>query len=116
VRASRVLLVDLPLLTRELVTELLAGCSDVTIVGESSETELPDVVWRKRANVVIAAAEDAAIPDAVRMLLDEHGLRVVVLTNRGRTSTVAELVPAYTEIGELTPSALAQAVSGVAAA
>jgi DNA-binding NarL/FixJ family response regulator len=103
-------------MTRELVTELLAERADVTIVGESSEAELPDVVWRTRANVVIAAADDAAFPDAVRTLLAERGLRVVVLTNRGRTSTVAELVPTYSEIGDLTPSSLAQAVSGVAAA
>jgi DNA-binding NarL/FixJ family response regulator len=116
VRPSRVLLVDLPRITRELVTELLAAHADVTIVGESSEAELPDAVWRTRANVVIAAAEDAGMPDAVRMLLDEHGLRVVVLTNRGRTSTVAELVPTYTEIGELTSASLVHALSGAAAA
>jgi DNA-binding NarL/FixJ family response regulator len=116
VKTSRVLLVNLPRLTRDLVTEVLEAHANVTIVGESSEAELPDVVWRTRANVVIAVVDDASVPDAIRMLLDERGLRVVLLTNRGRTSTVAELAPTYTEIGDLTPASLVHALSGAAAA
>ena len=103
-------------MTRELVTELLAEQADVTIVGEAREAELPDAVWRTRANVVIAEVGDASIPEAVRRLLDEHTLRVVVLTNRGRTSTVVDLVPSYPEIGELTPTSLVQALTRAFAA
>lgn len=101
-------------MTRDLVVDLVGARDGVTIVGAARERDLADAVARTGANVVILGVADDRVPDGVQRLLEERGLRVVVLTNRGRSSTVADLAPAYTYIEELTVDSLVAVLAGAA--
>ncbi len=115
VTTTRVLLVGLPRITRDMVREMLESRSDVEIVGETAEDGLAESVGRVRPDVVIIGAEEPALPAAAAALLDERALRVLAITTRAGTGVLAELVPRQAELGQLTGEALVKVLADAAA-
>jgi DNA-binding NarL/FixJ family response regulator len=101
---TRVLLAQLPLMLRDLVSEIVGRESDMEIVGEVSEgAQLVAVAHATDAEFVIANLEDAELPSPYRKLLDERpGMKVLGLEGDGRLGVLYELVPRKVALGELT--------------
>jgi chemotaxis response regulator CheB len=115
VTTTRVLLVGLPRITRDLVRDVLGERRDVEIVGETTEEGLAESVQRARPDVVIIGAEESALPPAATALLDERALRVLAITKRAGTGVLAELVPRQAELGQLSTEALLRVLEGAVA-
>jgi chemotaxis response regulator CheB len=115
VKTTRVLLVGLPRITRDMVRDALEARSDVEIVGETEEDGLADSVGRLRPDVVIIGAEEPALPPAATALLDERALRVLAITMRAGTGVLAELVPRQAALGQLSGESLVRVLADAAA-
>ncbi len=105
-KKTRVLLVDLPRVTRDMVSGLLDGRQDIEIVGDCVEADLARAVERLHPSAVVMATSEAELPESAVALLDERSLHVVVITNRGGVGVLAELVPHQALLGLMDGDAL----------
>jgi siroheme synthase (precorrin-2 oxidase/ferrochelatase) len=112
VRATRVLLVGLPRMTSEKIKALLDDSPELTIVGESSQSDLSEAVSRTKANVIVVPSDDTQMPAAAHDLLDKRALRVVAITRRGNSGVVVELTQRRSHIDVLTRESLIRALEG----
>jgi DNA-binding NarL/FixJ family response regulator len=104
---TRIVLVDMSPLLREIVRETLAREPDLDIVSEhEAGVDLRDAVERDDADFVIVGS-DAGADAAVRSLFAaDRGLRALELRSDGRESVLYELRPHRVALGEISPDKL----------
>jgi DNA-binding NarL/FixJ family response regulator len=97
----------LPRMLREIVAEALATAPGLTQVGEAApQPNLAAAIRRHRAAFVVAGM-GALSTEEVAAALDEFPrLRVLVLTQGGRTADLHELRPHRERLGEVSPERL----------
>jgi DNA-binding NarL/FixJ family response regulator len=106
----RVLLFDMPLMLRQIVSEIIAAEPDLETVGELEDMRL--VATRQPDVVIVGLGVDepvfeARVPDVVRALLDDlPRTKVLGLSQDGRTGHLYELRLQKAPIGEVSPARL----------
>jgi two-component system, NarL family, response regulator DesR len=103
---TRVMLVDMSRMLREVVGAVLALEPDMDVVGEvAGGASLVTAVGRHRADVVVLGTDHLPVSDACLALLDEcPAVVVLALTDEGRSAAVCRL------IGEVAADGLVQAI------
>jgi DNA-binding NarL/FixJ family response regulator len=109
-KTIRVVVVDLPLMLRQIISQIINAEPDLDIVGELEDMRL---VAARQPHVVIVGLGisgpvlEAQVPDVVRRLLDDlPRSKVLELSQDGRTGYMYELRPQKASVGELSPARL----------
>ena len=115
---TRVLLIDMAPMTREIIRRTFAGAKDVALVGEHpADAPLVRVVEEGDADVVIFGTTDVGLPpDCAELMHKRPKTRVLTVERNGRAAFLYELRPYAVPLGEVSPSKLLDAVRGTAAA
>jgi DNA-binding NarL/FixJ family response regulator len=109
---TRVLLVDLPPLVRDVVTHLLAGEDGVEVVDSLSSSDLESAVQRTSANVIVLPADESNLPAAGRRFLEERGnVRIVGLVDHARSGVVGHLTIQTGWLDDLSKASLVGAIT-----
>jgi DNA-binding NarL/FixJ family response regulator len=111
---TRIVLIDMSPLLREIVRETLSREPDLDVVAEHAATvDIGEAVERGHADFVIVG-EDARAAESVRALVaSDRGLRALELHADGRESVLYELRPHRVALGELSPDALLRTIRAV---
>lgn len=100
----RVAIIGLPPLIRELVRDLIAGNEDMAIVERGDAADGVDVC-------IVGTEEDAvSLCDVPRM---SRPPRVIGISSDGRRTTLCELRPVVSALGDLSPDELLDVIRGV---
>ena len=115
---TRVLLIDMPQMLRQIIRRTLARDSRFVIVGEYTEHVAIDVaVDRSSADYVIMGSGVFESRDVRRRLLEEGPqVRVLALGPDGAHATLYRLRSEEVELGEASPERLASILAGDASA
>ena len=116
----QIILVDMPLLLRELIEEAVAAQPDMHLVGMVPDADaLVDATRETRPDFVlfgIAAADEDRFPDASLRLLDASPrTRGLGIEPTAGNAYLYELRPERTVIGEVAPADVVQAIRAAAA-
>lgn len=116
----QILLVDMPLLLRELIEEALAAQPDMNVVATVPDPEALVAATREaRPDFVlfgVARAEATAFPAECVTLLDENPrARVLAIEHLEGRAILYELRPGRTEIGEVAPEDIVAVIRDAAA-
>ena len=111
---TRILIVAIPPLLRELIGEIVARADDIEVVGELDDRAgVLDRVERTGATFVIAGpAQPEHDPGWDQLLRRRPGLRILVVTPHGRDSALYELLPHTAPLGELSAETLLSVIRG----
>jgi len=111
---TRVLLVGMPRMLRELVRDLVDDAGAVEIIGEASSDATAVAIARKEhVDVIVAGVESGGLPPEYdRLMAERPHLRVVAVASNGRHGTIHELRPHKQALGELGRETLLAAVCG----
>ncbi len=108
--SSRIVLVDLPRMLRDIVEQAVAGESDMCVVSAGgSESGLRAVVDETDADFVIAG-RDQDLADVGDLLRERPRLRVLAVAGEGRESFLFELRPTRTPLGQVSPKTIVEAI------
>jgi DNA-binding NarL/FixJ family response regulator len=118
VEHTRVLLIDMAPMTREIIRRTLARARDIALVGEDLADEpVEQVLSDVEADVVIFGTTDTRLPASASELMKARPrTRVLTVERNGRAAFLYELRPYAVPLGEASPSTLLDAVRGTAAA
>ena len=107
----KIVLVDMPRMLREIVSQVVAAQPDMEIVRElEAPTRLTQAVDGIGAEFVIAGG-DALTPDDVDALLETHPrMKVLAVAGDGRDAFLYELRPQRVPLGEVSPHTLLEAI------
>ena len=108
---TRIVLVDMPLLLREIVREALSDEPDLDVVREHEGSV--DVVEAARASGAdfVIVGSDAAAGEAVRSLVaPTRGVRALEVRSDGRESVLYELRPHRVSLGEISSETLLRTI------
>jgi DNA-binding NarL/FixJ family response regulator len=116
VEPIRILLVDMPRMLREIVSGTISAQPDMQVVAEDMDYEgMLSAAERNRASVVIVGSDGADVEDMCeRLAVQRPDLGVLALSADGRHTTVHELRPFRTHLGELSPQQLVEAIRDAA--
>jgi DNA-binding NarL/FixJ family response regulator len=106
---TRILLVEMPHMLRDIVVGVLADQPDMEVVGEETAMNgLPETVVDAGADVVVIGRDD---PSLARTLLERvPRLRVLAVTAGGHDSWLYELLPHRVPLGEISPKRLVEEI------
>jgi DNA-binding NarL/FixJ family response regulator len=108
----RVLIRDAPKMLRDILAQAISGEPDMEVIAEPPVSTQalgrtppwPDVL-------IVGATSDGAPGDQVSDLLAEWpASRVLIISPRGHSVVMYELVPDARDLGELSPSQLVEAI------
>jgi DNA-binding NarL/FixJ family response regulator len=105
---TRIVLVDMPRVLRDIVVAALVDEPDLEIVGGQGGT-LGQTVASSQADFVIAGA-DYDFAEVARVLDERPRLRVLAVAGHGREAFLYELRPTRTPLGEVSPRAIVEAI------
>ncbi len=109
---SRIVLVDLPRITREIIEQAVGAEPDMVIVdGLADGASLPDAVKRREPDFVISG-RDYEFAEVCAILDERPRLRVLAVLEDGREATLYELRPTRTPLGEVSPLTIVEAIRG----
>jgi DNA-binding NarL/FixJ family response regulator len=108
---TRIVLIDMSPLLREIVRETLAREPDLDVVAEhEADADVRAAVERESADFVIVGS-DAGADAAVRSLVAaDRGVRALELRADGRDSVLYELRPHRVALGEISPETLLRTI------
>jgi DNA-binding NarL/FixJ family response regulator len=108
---TRIVLIDMSPLLREIVRETLAREPDLDVVAEhEAGVDVREAVEGQHADFVIVGS-DASADEAVRSLVGaDLGVRALELRADGRESVLYELRPHRVPLGEISPDTLLQTI------
>jgi len=117
VEPTRVLLIDMAPMTREIIRRTFATAKDIALVADPSPGEpLARAVAERNADVVIFGTTDPRLPpDCSELMKERPRTRVLTVERDGRAAFLYELRPYAVPLGEASPSTLLDAVRGTAA-
>ena len=109
---SKIVLVDLPRITREIIEQAVGAEPDMRTVGDVADAlSLPEAIERSEPDFVISGRDYEFVE--VRAILDRRPrLRVLVVVEDGREATLYELRPTRTPLGEVSPRTIVEAIRG----
>jgi DNA-binding NarL/FixJ family response regulator len=108
---TRIILVGLPRMLRDIIGELVRTEPDLSIVGEYGDSgEALEVIERAQADVVITAVDERARPSAPVLLRRHPALRVLAVSADGTEGYLYELRPIERMLGEVSPRTLLSAI------
>jgi chemotaxis response regulator CheB len=105
---TRVLLVGLPALLRDLVEQALSEAPELELVGEADEESgFEAALETTGAELVIATSEEGEVADRGRDALEARAsLRVLALEKDGARASLWRLRIERVDVGEVTPETL----------
>lgn len=108
----RIVIGDMPRLTREIIGVMLEQQPDMTIVDHGvSPADLVAVALRERADAAIVALPDDELPALYASLLHSApALRLLALVREGQRAFLFVLRPYCVALGELSAAQLADAI------
>ena len=111
-RTIRVLIRDGPTMLRDILERAIAGAPDMEAVAESPvPTQEPVGQQPAQPDVVIVGVRDSEpTADASALLSRWPGSQVFMLTAHGRKAVMYQLVPHETDMGEMSPDQLVDAI------
>jgi len=110
---TRIVLIDMPPLLRDIVREAIRREPDLDIVAEHDEIDVRSAVELDDPDFIIVG-EDAAAQQDVRMLVGaRRGLRALEVQSDGRDSVLYELRPHRISLGEVSSDTLVRAIRAV---
>ena len=107
---SRIVLVEMPRILREIIEQAVADEPDMEIV-EGDAGPLLEAVEASKADFVIAGA-DYDLGEVARVLAERPRLRVLAVSGVGREAFLYELRPTRTPLGEVSPRTIVDAIRG----
>jgi DNA-binding NarL/FixJ family response regulator len=113
-RVTRVVLIDMNKVLRQLVRGILETDSSVQVVAELPDTvPLEDAVAATDARVVIFGTEASELSaEATELLSRRPRVRLLTVTRNARRTSLYVLKPHREDLGEVSASALLDAVKG----
>lgn len=106
----RIAVTSLPQLLRDIVVGALSSESDMELVAEGSGSgELQALVREASADVAIVACERSEI-GGLGQLVNGSPVTLLAITDEGRRGVLYELRPRETDLGELSPRVLVNAI------
>jgi DNA-binding NarL/FixJ family response regulator len=111
VEPSRIVLVDMPRILREIIEQAVGGEPDLELVQARSEPGLRAAVESSGADFVISGA-DYDFAEVARLLEERPRLRVLAVTGDGREGFLYELRPTRTALGEVSRQTIVNAIRG----
>jgi DNA-binding NarL/FixJ family response regulator len=112
VQPSRIVLVDMPRLLREIIVQAVGDEPDLEIVPfEAHGAALRQTVESSRADFVIAGA-DYEFREVAQVLEERPRLRILAVAGQGREAFLYELRPTRTPLGEVSPRTIVEAIRG----
>jgi hypothetical protein len=106
---TRILLVALPRILEEIVSDILSSERGLEVVDTFRKVDsLPRKVARARPDVVVLGRDDP--PLAAALLEQSPRLKVLAVVGGGQDSWLYDLIPERTRLGALSPSRLVGAV------
>ena len=110
----RIAIAALPQLLRDIVVGALSGEPDMELVGEAPGTcELPGLVESASAHLAIVACDRSEI-ERLGRLVNGTPVTLLAITDEGHRGALYELRPRETDLGELSPRVLVNAIREVA--
>lgn len=106
---SRIAIVGMPTMLRQLVRETVAELPDVELVAELPEWDLhaaARVGSAAAADLYLVAAEQAGADDVAELLYAGRRPKVLAVSSDGRRAFLYELRPHRRPLGELSPAGL----------
>jgi DNA-binding NarL/FixJ family response regulator len=110
---TRIVLIDMPPLLREIVRDAVAREPDLELVAELDDA--PDVVDALRqdgADFVILGSDAAAAACVSSLVAAQRGMRALELRADGRESVLYELRPHRVPLGEISAETLVRTIRG----
>jgi DNA-binding NarL/FixJ family response regulator len=105
----RIVVIGLPQILRDVITDIVADQPDMEVVGDLREDETPAMVEDLAGSfVAMRVGPSGELPDIGTSLLERRarGLRILGLSSEGRTGFLYELRPNLVAIGEVSPDRL----------
>jgi hypothetical protein len=111
---TRIMLVDLPAMLGEIICHLVADEAGMDVVAEiGHHTALVPAAVAAEADFVIAPLADVVLDGAYAQLLRRRPCtRLLAVSGDGRESTLIELAPTSTPVGELSAETLVGVIRG----
>ena len=108
---TRIVLIDMPPLLREIVREAIVAEPDLAVVAEhAGDVDVREAVDRDAADFVIVGS-DAAAHDDLRSLVGAGArLRALELQGDGREGVLYELRPHRVSLGDVSPATLLRTI------
>lgn len=113
---TSVVLSNMPVLLRDIVTDAIAATSDIDITGEAQSIgELESLLSRKHTDLIVAAERDPEFARRARELLSQRVLpRLLVVTHSGLAASLHWMQPRVSSLGQLTPDSLVREIRAAA--
>ncbi len=112
---TRIVLIDMAPLLREIVREAIVREPDLDIVAEHDEIDVRSAVELDDPDFIIVGENAAAQQDVRKLVGARHGLRALEIQSDGRESVLYELRPHRISLGEVSSDTLVRAIRAVPA-
>jgi DNA-binding NarL/FixJ family response regulator len=111
---TRIVLIDMSPLLREIVRETVAREPDLDVVAEhDAGADLRAAVERDGADFVIVGSEATAHAAVHSLVAADIGVRALELQSDGKESVLYELRPHRVPLGEISPETLLRTIRAV---
>jgi DNA-binding NarL/FixJ family response regulator len=112
--ATRIVLIDMSPLLRDIIRKAVAPEPDLDVVAEHGVgVDIREAVEQSHANFVVVGS-DAAAEGYVRSLIGSScGVRALEVCSDGRESVLYELRPHRVSLGEISPDTLVRTIRAV---
>jgi hypothetical protein len=113
----RIIVIGLPQILRDVITDIVADQPDMEVVGDLSEDAQPAMVEDLAGSfIAIPVGPSGELPEIGTSLLERRarGLRILGLSSEGRSGFLYELRPNQVAIGEVSPERLLGAIRAAA--
>jgi hypothetical protein len=108
---TKLVLLGMPTMLRQLLVRIVAQVPDLVIVAELPDDDLRSPRIKEIPADVVVVDSDQAPMDAVEALLQAHcQTRILGLSSDGRRAFLHELRPHRVQLGELSPAALLEVI------
>jgi DNA-binding NarL/FixJ family response regulator len=98
-KRTYLLLVDLPRMLREIVTDALSNAEDIVVVGEIASDALLVAAAERDVDYVVIGHEDE--PLVAELLRARPSMKVIAIIAHGEDAALYELQPQRVPLGEL---------------
>jgi DNA-binding NarL/FixJ family response regulator len=111
----RIVLLGMRGILHDVLEAVLEGCPDLTVVAECSDpVDLQAAMDRSGAQVVVCGLDEAEAADVGAQVLEQPArVKVIAIQDDGRRAVIWELRPQRTELGNLSPRLLVEALRRV---
>ena len=105
---------QMPQLLGEILTRALESQSDMELIGEVEvEGSLADAIETRDIDVLVLGGSESEFPEIGESLLRKFPrLKVLSITDQGRSTWLYELSPRRVPLGEVSPQGLAELIRG----